>query len=556
MKLTKSLLLCASLGILGCTLTACGGGTSEGGSDTIQIRAYKAGYGVDWLYELKAQFETAFPGKHVEIVEASSLVGESSIQEIETPNKNNIDLYFLSDPQVSKVVADSSGVLRKPGKCLYEDLTDVFNSKAIKFDGTEENETIASRMFAGYKEYSTYVGYVSEHTGKMFSLPWADGVLGITANPSVLAKYNINYEDILTSNDLLNAIQTIDADAKTTSDGKTIKPYAWAGGNASGYWSYLYETWFAQYSGVAKYKDFVMCTPNSDGKFYEKGYEVYTDQGILKSLEAMFDVIDMKYSVEGSYGLKHTDAQTKFIKGEAAFMVTGDWLQNEMKSPEEYYNLAKECVMMRTPILSSVGTKIGLTESQLKQVIKLIDSQGKNADNAAIKAAVSGVTDEQIDKVREARSTHDSLGVSHSMVIPSYSDAIPLAKKFIRFMYSNDGCRVFRNKGNMNLPLTYTAQEGDTNTTFLSSLDKVYNYPTVNMISGAGELNDVRKMSNMLLFNKSDWSHPTTFKTIFHDKTLATPLLSPTRIFTEEAQYMKDNWKNVFMLNGGYTSDY
>lgn len=556
MKITKALLLTSVFGVLGGVLISCGG-TPQGGSDTIQIRAYKAGYGIDWLNEIIDKFQQAYPGKKVEIVEASSIVGDSAMKEIYVPSKNNIDLYFLADGQVSQVVADSAGILKKPNGVLYEDLTDVFNSKAIGFDGKEESETIASRMFDGYKEYSTYVGYVTQHTGKMFTLPWADGVLGIAANPAVLEKYDIDYNDILTSDDLVDAIETIYNDPKTAPDGRaTVKPYVWAGNNAAGYWTYLYETWFAQYTGVSKYQDFIKCTPRGDGKFYDEGYKVYQDEGILKSLEGMFDILDLDYSVDGSNGMKHTEAQTRLIKGEAAFMVTGDWLLNEMKSPEEYFNLTKECVMMRTPILSAIGPKIGLSEEQLKAVIKLIDLQGKAADNEAIKEAVKGVNDVQIEKVREARSTHDSLGTSHNIVVPSYSDAIPLVKQFLRFMYSNDGCRVFRNKAYMNLPLRYTPADGDSNTTFQKSLDKIYNYPEAHMISGCGELNDVRKMTTMLTFNKSDWSSQTTFKTIMADKEKASPMLSPEKIFTQEGEYMKQNWKSVFMARGGYTSDY
>ncbi|MCQ2796138.1 MAG: ABC transporter substrate-binding protein [Bacilli bacterium] len=558
MKITKTLLLFTGVGLVAPLIASCGSGTPVGGADTVQIRAYKAGFGVDWLYELKDQFEKTFPGKKIEIVEASALVGEASINEIKTPGKNQIDLYFLSDGHVSDVVSSSAGILRKKDKCLYEDLTDVFNSKAIGFDGKEESETIASRMYNGYKDYSTYVGYVTQFTGKMYTIPWADSVLGITANPSVLNKFNIDYKDILTSNDLKTAIETIyNAHKKETIDGKEIelKPYSWAGNNAPGYWTYLFETWFSQYSGVSKYEDFMRCTPNHDGKFYEKGYEVYKDEGILKSLQAMDSILDLNYSPAGSSGMKHTDAQTDFIKGKTAFMVSGDWMLKEMSTTEAYFNLTKECVMMKTPIISELGTKIGLTEENLKKIIKLIDAQGKTADNEAIKKEVSGVTDEQINTVREARSTHDSLGVSHNIVVPSYSDALPLTKQFIRFMYSNDGCRVCRNKGYMNLPVSYKTEAGDSTSTFQSSVDEAYNFPEVHMISGAGELNDVRQMSKIILFNKSEWSHPNTFKTIMQSKFDGKPL-AMDKIYNDEAEYMKLNWKSVFMTNGGYSGDY
>jgi len=541
MQTKKLAILTATCALLTAGLTGCKKGVQAGGVDKIQIRAYKAGYGVDWLYELKDQFEKTFPGKEVEIVEASSLVSDSSKNEIMTPKKNEIDLYFLSDSEASKLIAQSKSILKTDKSVLLEDLTDVYNSKAIGFDGKEESETIASRMVDGFKEYCTYNGYITKWNGKMYELPWADSVLGILCNKKVLDKYGIALP--LTSDEFLTAIQAIASHSATDH----VYPYAWAGNNAPGYWGYLFETWFAQYSGVEKFSKFMKCEPES-GDIVNEGWKVYEDEGILKALEAMYSILDINYSPDGSAGMKHTEAQTKFIKGDAAFMVDGDWVLNEMKEPREYYDLTKDCIMMKTPVISSLGTKLGLTDAELHTIVEGIDN---NKDNSEIKVDVSKATDAIINKVREARCTHSSLGTTHDIVIPSYADAKDLAKQFIRFMYSNDGCRVFRNKANANLPLKYETKQSDTNTAFQQSVDAITNTSEVHMVSGAGELNDVRTLCQIYLLNGNDWAHPTTYKGMMADKYNGTSYLTPSKIYNGEIQYMQASWAD-YMYNGGF----
>ena len=94
----------------------------------------------------------------------------------------------------------------------------------------------------------------------------------------------------LTSDEFVAAIEKIST--HTAADG--VYPYSWGGSNAPGYWAFLFETWFAQYSGAEKYVKFQKCEPET-GTIKENGYEVYNDQGILKSLEAMYPIFQQKY---------------------------------------------------------------------------------------------------------------------------------------------------------------------------------------------------------------------------------------------------------------------
>ena len=239
MKIKHTLLPLALTSLAAITLTGCK--TSKavvaGGEGTIQIRAYKGGYGLDWLHKAAEEFKKAHPDIEFEFVEESSMVtGEVAQQEIALPKKNQIDLYFITGIDVDNLLNKSYSVLRTRKQTLLEPLNEIYESKAIDVNGKEEAETIASRMAVGYKEASIYEGSLAQWEGNMYTLPWANGMTGLFVNPTVLNKYNIGMP--LTSNEFTAAVQTIYERGK--SDG--IYPFSWAGANAVGYWNYLYET--------------------------------------------------------------------------------------------------------------------------------------------------------------------------------------------------------------------------------------------------------------------------------------------------------------------------
>lgn len=505
--------------------------TKPGGEGVIQIVAYKAGYGVDWLHAAADEFTKAFPNVSFEFLEESALAGDKAKNDIPSPSKNQTDLYFVSTTDVDDIISRSYNILKTRDSVLLEPLDDIFTSKAIDKDGFEEKETIESRFLGGFKEAVVYEGTTpSKWDNKMFSLPWAQGTTGICYNPALLTKYGIDVPR--TSNEFISAIKSI-YELGAADD---VYPYSFAGDNASGYWAYLYETWFAQYSGQKGFERFMRCEPTT-GTIKDNGYEVYNDQGILESLKAMFELLDVKYAPKGDMSKKHTEAQTDFVTGKSVFMVDGDWLLNEMK--EDYFEQTKEIKMLRTPILSSIGEEIGITDEQLHTLVDMIDEHKTNDD---IKAALTSLDDLKIARVREARSITCSQGVSHNILIPSYSDAKDVAKLFVRFLYSNDGCRIFRNNAYSNLPIKYTKDSADTNTPWQQSLDALRDYEDAKVISESAPYNNVRNLAQLFLFNYQTWISPTTFKTIMLEKTKPAPAFTAQSIFEREYAHVKSSW--------------
>ena len=540
MKNKKILLFVGATVVSMVGAASCSNSTSVGGSNVIQIKSYKGGYGTDFLHEMADKFKTIYPEITFEFVEESALVNnEQAKLEICQPKKNQIDLYFTNGIDIEYLMEKNYTVLRDRDKTLLEPLDDVFNSKAIGFNG-EESATIASRMFDGYKAAFTYDGSAAKWNGGIFALPWADSITGLFVNKSVLDKYEVALP--LTSNELAEAVHKIYEQGASDD----IYPFSWAGANAVGYWEYLFEVWFAQYTGKENFENFMRCDPNGSGKIKEEGYKVYEDIGILKALEGMDPILDLKYSPDGSVSMQHIEAQTDFMKGKSAFMCDGDWMLNEMK--ENYFELGKNITILRTPILSSIGTEIGLTDSQLHTLVEMIDNH-KTKDE--IKASLSMLDDAMIDRVIQARSMHDSIGSGHNVFMPSYADAKEAAKLFLRFMYSNDGCRIFRNFAYANLPLSYTPDPSDSNTPFQQSLDKVYDYEKPIIITSCAPYNNVRNIAQIFWFNYSAWVHPRTFLDIMKNKFSDGGTFTPEYVFNKEKEFVQSNWTK-YMTNITY----
>ena len=508
-------------------LVGCKNGVAVGGESTIQIRAYNGGYGLDWLHNAAKEFQTNNKDIKFQFVEESALVTGDVVQsEIALPKKNQIDLYFLTGLDVDMLLQKSYSILKTRNQVLLEPLNDIYEGKAVDVNGNEESETIASRMATGFKEASEYDGAYTQWKGKMFSLPWADGMTGLFVNPSVLEKYGV--EMPLTSNEFTAAVQEIYNKGKD--DG--VLPFSWAGANAVGYWNYLFETWFAQYSTQPQFLNFVKCDPG-DGNIKANGYKVYEDNGILESLKAMYDILDLKYSPNGSASKQHMEAQTDFVTGKTAFMMDGDWVINEMKA--DYIEYGQNIKMLGVPILSSIGTEIGISDSQLHDLVKMIDEHKSYSE---IKAAIPSLDDAKINRVYNARSIYDSIGAAHIMVIPSYADAKEAAKAFIKYLYSNDGCRVFRNNTYSNLPLKYQKQDGDTNTPYQQSLDQILSYDNPQMVTTGSPYNNVRVVAQLYNFNSPEWVHPGTFASVMREKDKYTP----EYMFESEKELVKNNW--------------
>ena len=86
--------------------------TKAGGASVIQIKAYKGGYGTDFLHQMADEFHNAHPEISFEFLEESATVlGDKAKAEIALPNKNQTDLYLLNGIDIDTILQRSYSVL-------------------------------------------------------------------------------------------------------------------------------------------------------------------------------------------------------------------------------------------------------------------------------------------------------------------------------------------------------------------------------------------------------------------------------------------------------------
>ena len=242
--------------------------------------------------------------------------------------------------------------------------------------------------------------------------------------------------------------------------------------------------------------------------------------------------------------MDHNTAQHKFLGGEAVFMSNGAWLQNEMAA--NYEAEAKKLVMIKTPVISALGVKLGLDgnggsdaakcDTILSQIVGFID-EGK-AD-AEIITEVSGansvtVTTEQIEAIRMARSIYYDKGVEETVILNAYSEKLDIAKLFLRFIASDAGCEIMFDYSASYAPYKTSEDfaEADSDSQFMSSVNAIANQENAQYIYR-------RPSGYRFLFNVDFFS-----KHMEYEKAIASSRgkLTAEDIMSDELEYAKEIW--------------
>lgn len=444
-KFSKLAVLALS-GAMAFSAAACGENVNnEEESGVCEVKAVIAGYGVDWLTEASAAFNEAFKDEGYEIKIVLTDTSINMLNEIQYPKRNSTDLYFEYN-QINTLVNKSRNVFKNNTECIFEDLTDVLNSKPIGSDKKEQGKTlmecIPEEVISGYK----YTGKLQGFNG-YYGLPLTGGTNGVYVNEKTLLEKGYSFDDFLTTDSVIKMVKELQPADET--DASAFYPVAFSGQKAPGYWRYLYTTLLAQYAGAQKYNDMWTFTPASGNQIAD-GYTVYEERGILEALKVIEELENRDYSVPGTSSMDHIGAQARVFTGRSLFMVSGDWIYKEME--KDYSDYLNDVVKVRTPVISALGVKLGLCgsshaegdscatcETKLKTAVKAAD-EGKAA--AAI-ATEAGISEAQATTIREARGYYEGIDTSWSITIPSYANAKKAAKMFIRFLMSDEGQAIY-----------------------------------------------------------------------------------------------------------------
>jgi hypothetical protein len=140
-----------TLGAVG-SLAACGAGEEQVDEKTIVVKTRRAGFGTDWLYELKGKFEAAYAQEGYKVVirtPDNAIKGDTLVKELALGyDSTKVDLYISTDAG-----PDTVGALGNYGVLVENIEESVYNQPAISYSGTEANYYYARPFRIGTSSY-------------------------------------------------------------------------------------------------------------------------------------------------------------------------------------------------------------------------------------------------------------------------------------------------------------------------------------------------------------------------------------------------------------------
>lgn len=416
--------------VMAAFIGACGGpdepnlnGKNENGEleGKLQIIAPDLGFGTEWLEKLKTGFETKYPAVTVSI-KTSSLLDKVNVY-LTSSKANPYDLIFSETSQVFRY-AEKENTVAGYTHC-YENLQDVY-------------DTIPEGQTKSIKEimYDGVYDYFKTDDSTVYAMPYSVSMFGLMYNTNLVAE-----SELPKTTDELTAL------AKKIEETKSVRgAFVWT--KDSDYFEQIFETLWAQYEGLENWKTY----------FKSTDINVLKQTGRVRALEAISKWIDNKngYADPDSPGLEYIPAQTRLMRGEAAFYPCGSWIENEM---DEFFDSGSAPIsFMKTPVISSIVEKLEyrdngnyMSDALLSQIVAAIDEGATSYD---------GVSEADFAHIYQARTMYYYENFIDTVVIPAFSDAKELAKAFLVYMYSDEGIKAqtSANSGG-SLPVYYNYTE-------------------------------------------------------------------------------------------------
>lgn len=425
--------LLAIVSAFGCFATGCSSKISEDDKqNALIIECHVAGYGSDWIYMMQKAYQNK-TGKKVIVIEQIGVQGLTNMGTNIKSMTSDTDLFFMGGAGWADVYYGQVTAQGKTYPCLYEDLTDLYNSEIY-----DEGVTVYEKMEGDNREYLAL-------EGKYHHFPYVAGMQGFIVNKTV---WQDSWGQLpRTTDELLEVCAKIVkySDDRRAADKKAIElaPFIYSMGDE--YWTSMLTTFMSQYEGAAAMEEFYKGYGPSGERY---GDDMVAYKGAQKALEFFHDLLIDKnrYMHSSSKDLGFTNMQGMFLNGSAVFNCNGDWLEKEMS--RNYPNTNIE--MMKLPVLSAVADKLSIKNEdkatrdlKLRELIDYVDDcvDGKTS------TAPAWATEADIAKVTESRS-FERMGAGNCAVIPCYSNQTDMAKDFLRFIASDEGLKIFEENTN------------------------------------------------------------------------------------------------------------
>lgn len=420
MKKFASLLLAGLLGLS--VLTGCGGSTEPTGD--LNIRVFSGGYGHEWVQRLEKGYEAKY-GIEVEVYPTVQRNQIQSDMIVENPADQKYDLYF----------SDYTRVFTEAKEGYFADITDVY-----EYTNEGESQPIQKKLHP-------YIVDKYEENGRYYYISGGISFYGFTYNKLILDDYYIPR----TTGEMLELCEDLKADG--------IKAFVF--GNDTNYWDEIFLNWWAQYSGKDKFEMFFHGKTSASGLVTK---DIFNDIGRLRAYEVIEQMLsyDNAYIDLNSTGYDYIQAQRQYLLGGAAMMVNGSWLENEMRLQFPNGHPDAELDFMDMPVISSIVEKLPSLdalsaeekEARLRETITYIDN-GRTGTKPSV------ISDDDINAVAEARTLQSLSSSNFTGAIPGNAKHIDEAKRFLEYMYSDEGIALFTSDTGAQLPLAEPEYDAD-----------------------------------------------------------------------------------------------
>ena len=419
MKKTISLLLGGMMATA--SLSAFGACTKEDSASTLYVEISNAGFGITWIDPLIEIFEA----RHPEITVKKSYMTKKDNEMIAkvTSMSTDLDIIFPED----------SGSIRHTYEAnvdnIFAELTDIYEAKI-----PGEERTLGDKMNDQFYDYFTTVR--DDGTKRHYMTPWMQSPLGIIMNRDVYTdKYKQKYGAFPNTTEEFFAFCD---ELKNSGVVPMIHSLS------DSYWASIWDVWMYQYNGQKEmdswYKGYCLYG-EAKGQRYVP--EMFDDEGMYEAMCVWENILKPEngWQHEDCNSLDFTQVQNLFLEDysdtttpEIAMMPTGAWLEREMEanfSPDELNN-----EFVRLPVISALGTKLGITDGVLSDIIDYVDGEATALPSFT---STKGLTNEEVvARVTEARNMNPGYR-GYSAFIPAYSNHLALAKEFLQLMASDEG---------------------------------------------------------------------------------------------------------------------
>ncbi len=434
-RINKIVTLMSALCLSVTSFASCMTTNVDDGDQTLEIVISNYGYGVEWLndqielFKAQAWVKEKYPNLSIPEIKTNNSSKTYCVDQIAAgPKSNTADLFFSTQTAGLKVNTTYGGV------SVFEDLSQSYYNSAVP----GESVTVKDKMVP-----EIYKDYAIEHDGttSYYGMPWVNGFMGLLYNATLVSeKLGADYVMPRTTDELVQFAEDLKEESLT--------PFVFAA--TANYWVQMFQTWWAQYDGVASdydsvqgYNDF--WNGQLDGEYTREIFNNNSDsavyQGRYKSLKVLESLIGYG---SGNYhsscaNFKVLQAQKAFLDGDGVMMPNGDWFDTEMKAAGDAYKSEKnyELTILKTPVISAIVEQCTsvTNDAELASVVQCVDEEKSFAEAfAAYNAAYSKTLAEaDYNRINEARRVMYRLE-GHEAYVPSYSSAKGLAIDFLRFM--------------------------------------------------------------------------------------------------------------------------